>query len=543
MIVAVSLMAGAASATQTNRLALVIGNADYPGSAADLSNTGRDAALLSDTLRDIGFDVSAHSDLGREAIFKEIDLLAKKATDDSVIFVFFAGHGIQVDGENYLIPTDQFPQSLGSVPESAVPVAELIDRLTLDTNATLILVLDACRNNPFGGAGSRDGLAIVRTSRPDVMIAFSTSPGQVAYDGLDGGNSPYSSALADSLQKPGLSIESEFKRARSRVIGMTGHAQIPWENSSLRDEVYLVPDSSLLASAPTKCDLMAGHPTDPDRVHAGVAYRLLRPEAAIEACRADLAKDPDNPRLMTQLARALEKGGAFDEAVRLNQQAKERFDYLGAYHNLGNLYRKGGGVERDLGEAFHLFLYAAERGHPEDAYNIGNFYARGRGPVEEDFRLARVWLERSASQDYPSAFDKLGLLYLNGQGVDENIILANRYFARGAELGDPSALVNLANSYRRGTGVEVDYEKALELYERAARLRRRSAYVNLGDMYRKGQGVEPDPLESAFWYGLASRAGHEGSQKRFTEAMKSFDEADQELVRDRIEAWLTFEFG
>lgn len=530
------------------RLALIIANSQYQ-SVTDLPNAANDSDLMADTLERIGFDVTVVEDADRTGFAAALETFSNSVPEGAIVLVYYSGHGIQAHGENYLIPVDAAPRQIEDLASISIAASDLLRDIAQAKPAASILILDACRDNPFREgpvSGLPAGMASIEVSLSNNLVAFSTSPGKVAYDGAveaDGaGNSPYTKALAASLVEPGLSIESVFKRARSQVIGDTGYAQIPWENSSLTQEIFLIPGGQAGANDLDNCDLLAGHPTDPQRVHAGVAYQLLRPAVAIPACREALSREPDNPRFLTQLARALEKAGEYEEAVELNLAALN-MDYLGAFHNLGNLYRKGAGVPRDQEKAFELFEYAAERGHPEDAYNLGVFYLSGTEQITADNTAARLWFERAAAQDYPSSFDRLGIIYRDGLGVEPDFATANDYFRRGTELGDAGAIVNLATAYRKGTGVDVDFVQALELYHRAAQLRRTSAYVNLGEMYLKGQGADADPLEAAFWLGLAMRDGNEHALELYQEVVESLAADDVELIQQRISDWLGSNFG
>lgn len=532
------------------RFALVIGNSDYK-IAKPLVNPANDADLIAETLQTIGFEVTKVTNADYVTFNRTVVTYANKLPEGAISVLFYAGHGVQVNGQNYLLPVDIDPNSEADLPFLSMSLDDLLGIFKDRGAAANIFILDACRNDPFEGdavrstvaAGTR-GLAPVSSGFKGSMIAFSTGPGKVARDG-DGRNSPYSLALSAAMVRPGLSIESMFKLARTQVIGATEFQQVPWENSSLIEEIYLVAPAVVALNSEvkvTQCDLLAGHPSDPERVHVGIDFALLRPLPAIAACTTDLAVDPENPRLMTQLARALQKNGDMDAALALNQAAVEA-GYLGGYHNLGNHYRRGDAVERDLVKALELFTYAAERGHPEDAYNVGVLYRDGDGGVTKSFEEALKWFDRAAQQYYPSAFDKLGLMAQKGeaQPIDQEKAVA--YFARGVELGDSSAMVNLATAYRKGEGVAVDHDKSFTLYRQAAQLRRVSAYTNLGEIYAKGIGREVDLPKALFWYQLAARQGHVYSQEQ---AAKIAQDLDPDVVRDveqRVQQWVDSDFG
>ncbi|MDO8881800.1 caspase family protein [Pseudotabrizicola sp.] len=549
---AVAMADPVAIAQDAPRHALVIGNSGYK-IASPLKNPAADADLMAETLGKIGFTVTKVTDAGYVDFNRAVVQYANSLPDGAISVVYYAGHGVQVSGQNFLLPVDADPASQADLPFLSMSLDNLLGIFRERNAAANIFILDACRNNPFEDDAVRSvvgsqtrGLAPVLSGFRGSMIAFSTAPGKVAQDGT-GRNSPYSIALADAMLRPGLPIESVFKLARTQVIGVTDYQQVPWENSSLTQEIYLAAPAAVAAAVDpqkrvTQCDLMAGHPSDPERVHVGVDYALLRPGPAIAACRADLVADPHNPRLMSLLARALTKNGELQEALALDEAAV-KLGYLGAYHNLGNHYRRGEIVKRDLVKALELFTYAAERGHPEDAYNVGILYRDGEGGVPQDFSRAHEWFEKAAQQDYPSAFDKLGLMAKSGEGEKADAEKAAALFARGAELGDSSAMVNLASAYRKGEGVQQDFDQAFGLYRRAAQLRRTSAYTSLGDIYLKGQGREVDMTEALFWFQLAARQGHGYSQEKAAEISAGLDAATLAEVERRVQNWINGDFG
>lgn len=541
------LSCSAQTADAGKRFALVVGNSAYQH-VVQLANARADAELIADTLGKLDFNVKLLTDADYMTVNRSLVEYANSLPAGAISFVYFSGHGVQAGNDNYLLPIDADPKTESDLPFVSIASSKLLEIFSKRDVKANIFVFDSCRNNPFEDGKNRSafgsttrGMVPIQVDYLGSIIAFSTAPGRVALDGK-GKNSPYSSALSDSLLRPGLSIESVFKLTRTKVVGETSYEQVPWENSSLTSEIFLNPAAETAVKTVTECDLLAGHPSDPDRVHAGIDYALLRPEPAILACRADLAADPGNPRLQTLLARALDKAGQYDEALALNRAAAE-IDYLGAYHNLGNHYKKGNGVPKDLDKAYDYFVYAAERGHAEDAYNIGILVMEGTPKHRADIDAAKLWLTRAAEQDYPSAFDKLGLIEKDGLAGSKDAAVAMGFFARGAELGDSSAIVNLATGYLKGEGVDQDFARAHDLFRQAAQLRRRSAYTNLGDIYFKGIGRDADPAEAAFWFGLAAREGHDYSTKRLQELTATMDALALEKLEERIQTWVNGDFG
>ncbi|MBO6508283.1 MAG: caspase family protein, partial [Roseibium sp.] len=408
------------------RYALVIGVANY-NNVTQLKNPVEDAQLMARTLDEVGFEVSLALDTTVSQFQSEVDRFVANVPENSTVLVYFAGHGIQYAGENYLIAADANIESLSDLKGAGVSAQSLLKKLH-DTNArSLVMVLDACRNNPLeeietanmsraidglkrdSAAPLDSGLARISGNRPGTLIAFSTAPGEVAFDG-EGLNSPYTHALAASIRNKGMSIERVFKETRSTVVRNTSGHQVPWENSSLLESLILLPNEGQAESErATECDLAAAHPADPDRVGPSVNYRSLDPQRAIPACEVAVTRYPQNPRFKALLARAYDRAGRGEDAYRMNELAMTE-GYLAAWHNQGNLYAKGLGVPQDYAKAFEYFRYAAERGHPEDQHNLGVAYLKGRG-VEVDFAAAREWFGRATDQNWAASINRLGLMH------------------------------------------------------------------------------------------------------------------------------------
>ena len=228
-----------------SRLALVIGQSAYKSVPA-LPNPGNDAKAMTQLLTDSGFEVSQAADLTqsdmRAAVSDFAGKLAAKGPD-TVALVFYAGHGIQVDGENFLIPTDIDPKREADIPMQAVRLNDILNTLTSVPSKMRFVLLDACRNNPFPSVSRNtgSGLAVVdaKIGAPGTFLSFSTSPGAVAEDG-NGANSPYTTALLEAARQPNVPIEETFKRVRVAVNKVTDGRQTPWDSSSLTEDFKFV---------------------------------------------------------------------------------------------------------------------------------------------------------------------------------------------------------------------------------------------------------------------------------------------------------------
>jgi uncharacterized caspase-like protein len=244
----------AAAQPAPRRAALVIGNGAYR--VGPLKNPVNDAQALASQLRSFGFEVTQRSDLGlRDMIeaFRQFSFAARAA---AVRLVFYAGHGVQVKGRNYLLPVDTEIRDEDEMPAKSADLTELMDRLGTIRQGINIVILDACRNNPFSGTeilgpdgrrlkfrgATAPGLAPVDAPLGS-MVAFSTAPGGVALDNPGERNSLYTRHLLASMATPGLPVELVFKQVRLGVARDTGRAQVPWESSSLTGDFCFRPDA------------------------------------------------------------------------------------------------------------------------------------------------------------------------------------------------------------------------------------------------------------------------------------------------------------
>ena len=241
LMVSASMVLAAGSAFAENRVALVIGQSAYRSVPA-LPNPANDAKAVTQMLTDSGFEVSTASDLSQNELRQQVSAFAGKVAAkgaDTVALVFYAGHGLQIDGENYLVPIDVDPKREADIPIQAVRLNDILNTLTSVPSKMRILMLDACRNNPFPDLSktSGGGLAIVdaKIGSPGTFLSFSTSPGAVAEDG-SGANSPYTSALLSAGKESGIPIEETFKRVRLAVNKATDGRQTPWDSSSLTED-------------------------------------------------------------------------------------------------------------------------------------------------------------------------------------------------------------------------------------------------------------------------------------------------------------------
>jgi len=267
------------------RVALVIGNSGYRDSP--LRNPGNDARVMAKALREVGFDVIEKVDLDQKGMKIAIrDFGDRLGKAGGVGLFYYAGHAMQVNGHNYLIPVDARIEREADVDIESVLLDAVLDQMGNTDSRLNVVVLDACRNNPFARSfrSATQGLAFVNAPR-GTLIAYATAPGSVAADG-DGGNGTYTGALVKRLGTDGLEIGSVFRRVREDVLTSTDGRQVPWESSSLVGEFYFKP-RTLEAPDPVS--------VAPPKVEPGVepkAESPARPEPGPRAEGAPASADP-----------------------------------------------------------------------------------------------------------------------------------------------------------------------------------------------------------------------------------------------------------
>src|SRR5262245_20622006 len=329
-----------------NRIAPVIGNSNYTTVAA-LPNPANDAKAMATFLTSAGFEVVQAPDLTQSDLRLAIGNAARPAAakgPDTVVLVFYAGHGLQVDGENFLVPVDAQIEREADVPLQAMRLADVMNALSTIRNKSTVVILDACRNNPFSAINKTGGRGLAIVDAPNgSLVSYSTAPGTEALDG-DGLNSPFTAALTKIGHEPGLPIEQLLKRVRLDVSNATASQQFPWESSSLTVDFSFFPGGSGQEKTATASNQSAGAKsrTETRSVEswqkelksrgAREAYDIIVREDKVEAYQAYLALYPSQPTtpVVRNLVDRRRVMIAWYNAVTINTVASYQF-FLASY--------------------------------------------------------------------------------------------------------------------------------------------------------------------------------------------------------------------
>ena len=226
------------------RIALVIGNSKYHSS--HLKNPVNDANAVAASLKRLGFEVEMRTNLGRAQLEEAIENFGNRLGAGGVGLFYYAGHGIQVAGNNYLVPIDAKIKSEGEVRHKAVDVGLILAKMGQAKSDVNIVIMDACRDNPFGRSFRSAAKGLATMDAPNgAIIAYAAAPGKTAADDGDGANGLYTSELLKVLETPGLNLEGVFKQVKKSVLASTSGQQTPWESSGLTSDFRFIPSPDL----------------------------------------------------------------------------------------------------------------------------------------------------------------------------------------------------------------------------------------------------------------------------------------------------------
>ena len=531
----------------TDRVALIMGNAAYT-KLSSLRNPVNDARLMAQTLEASGFAVTIVLDADQKTMKRAMLKFTRtlRKTRASGLF-YYAGHGVQVGGENYLVPLGVDLQDESEIEIETINVNAFVRTMENTQNPINIVILDACRNNPFP-ASSRStsrGLAEVRAPK-GTFLAYSTAPGQVSDDGDAGdGNSPYTTALASAMSQPGLTIEQVFKRTRVAVLEVTDEAQIPWENSSITGEFFFLPGSSGAGSQSVSAELALWNAIKnsndkavfedylrqfPKGVFAAAARSRIRDVKAVQIAKLSNpgssvvpksnSSTPDSIRACSRLIAEADSFFPSDYAPGIGLEDLQAREFISSCNIALASSPDSPDIKFQLARAHYqskqyktalkYYQQAADSGHSLAQAYFGVVYLVKDAGVK-DYKKALFWFRKSAEQEEAYGQVMLGAAYRNGWGVSKNYSKAASWFRKAADQGMARGQKDLAYMYYVGSGVSKSLKKAAVYTRLAAEQGYPGAQFNLGVVLEFGHGTRRNSTEAAKWFYASLESKHEAA--------------------------------
>lgn len=477
LVIAIIILAGVSRTTAQDRrltragqdggrrLALVVGNDSY--AAARLNNARNDARAVSAALKDLGFDVTEALDVRRDSFAGTLAKFSDTVGPNDAALFYYAGHGMQIDGENYLVPVDFKGTTLSEAKLNTVPVSsvqEIIQRAKVS-----IVVLDACRNNPFSGTRASGGGLAPMEARGS-LVAFAAGAGQTASDNASSGNGLFTTHFLSALKQPGLGVREVFRQAREQVVTATNGNQFPAVYDGLVGDFVFRPGSA--ATSTTSYVPRISRP--------GVqgTARLRSSELQVAAL-TDLQQDCDagNWRACGVASSRYEKGDA--------------------------------GAAANPALAMRLAERACGGGDAWGCSRAAYAYSTGAPGVQPNQALSAQLYEQGCGAGDVRACFNLAIKLRKGEGVPADAARAATLFERACDSGEElAACVSLAYGYSNGLGVSKDEARAAALYEKACKGGESVACFNLGIKLRDGAGVTRNAPQAAAMFRQACDAGH-----------------------------------
>lgn len=493
----------AGTAGAETRVALVIGNSAYKNIAA-LENPRNDALDISVALEGLGFDVMLEIDATQARFEGLIEAFGDKAATADVVLLYYAGHGFQVDGRNYMVPTDAAISSAADVTDQTLKLDQLLQAMERSSGVKLVF-LDACRDNPFGAVieDPRVGTGLARVgTEANFLFSYATQPDNVAYDGT-GRNSFFTEAMLHHIYTPGQDVAQMMIGVRRDVLAATGGKQIPWENSSLT-RTFQFNISPETISEESMLYQIAVDERDPDLLnlyvdrypsgaHATEALAFLN--TGTQTRTIERRDDASRTQRLWELARRSRMRPLLELYVERYPNAPNRKE---AERLLDNIPRPEDATAGKICERLAT--------HPRDATAENEGVPLSRLQQNAVTAIQACSAAASRTPELPHYVALLARAIAATGDLERAVVL----YRDAAERGDLRAMVSLAQLTENGTAVPKDAARALALYEQAAKGGSHDAMINLAITLLEGGTAGADAERSI---ALLKQASKEGSAK------------------------------
>lgn len=511
-----------AAALDQPRFALVVGNESYE--IGSLKNPVNDARSIAAVLLKSGFNTTLLENLASDEFDAAVDRFLESMPKGAIALFYFAGHAVQQNGRNYLLPIDVEAGSAKGIISKSLQAGDIIERFHASGVDFGIYILDACRNNPFIADNNElgRGLASMESDSGETLIGFATQSGEVAYDGT-GPNSPYTGALINEMDKEGKDILDVFRSVRRSVRIWTNGAQRPFISASIEREFVFRQGKS---APPLQIDVGALTSETVPIVVEKIWWDVIKDSHVPDDLRAFVTRFPNsvNVPLARNLTISLEESGS---AVRgLNLVQFEVPEQRRAANGLSEIItgcditagdpddprRIADGVAWGLVNVRRA-LQDCSAALAEDPSNPRLLHQMGRVlDIQGRYAAAEGFYRFSAASEYSGALVNLGFMYVTGKGRDRNYEEAMKLYRRAADLGNLRARTNIGEMFQRGWSVDKNLDEAVLWYKLAAQNGWPNALDTMANLFLKGRddggrGVARNPLEAKRLYTIASELG------------------------------------
>ncbi len=531
-------VAAKSSSTFTRRTALIIGNSEYESSP--LRNPKNDAVDMATLLRKLGFQVILKTDASQRQMRNSIRRFGNELKKGGVGLFFYAGHGMQVKGKNYLIPVGSNIKGEDDVQDLAVDAGMVLRKMETAGNALNMVILDACRNNPFARSFRSAQTGLAQMDAPaGSLIVYATAPGSVAEDG-DGRNGVFTKYLLKHMRIPGEEVGKMLRSVRKFVLEETKNRQNPWDLSSLTGEFYFTPKTKdeqpeIKPSKPTVTNKSPETPAvvQPSRPVVGnlqitvdapwvdiyindrLRARIADPEEIFQ--RENIPSGPIVVRLEPDGYKSKEiklevlpgQWNKIDFKIKNTEPLPARNPETPSNRNW--ILWVGLFLSVILIGLVVYFIKNKENLAVKRYGNLGDKYLKGDG-VGQDARKAVSFYRKAAEKGDGDALFKLGSMCIRGDGIRKNPQKAAMFYRKAAEQGHTESQFNLGRLYRNGKGVEKDDNKAARYYREAAEQGHAAAQFNLGLMHKEGIGIVKSAEKALTYYRQAAEQEHVNAQ-------------------------------
>jgi uncharacterized protein len=546
-------VASVETAQAGSRIALVVGNSDYRHAPA-IPHALKDASDIAAAFERLGFTTIKALNPSFDEFRQGIRNFNGLARDADIAVVFFSGYGMQLRGENWLLPVDAELHTQSDVFSEAMSVNVLMQSVGRASNLGVV-ILDASRNASSMLQSTRDdvtrsvdrGLARVEPTQQNIVVAYAAKDGTVVED--DGHTtSPYAAALLKYLESPGLDVSLMFRKVRDDVMAQTKRRQQPFAYGSLPPKPIYLKEPALVVVGQSKDTAAVPAADETDEIVWQTIKESADPKLFTqflarfpashnaEKARSRLAALEARPapdvKPVVNVSRRLDGVDEINQCDRLAASPLEknppkkitgvelnRIDVASAAPACEEAMRSHPGtarfafqagrialVRQDFATAIQLYEKASSLGSAIAMYDLGRIYAEGK-IVAPDYEKARRWYEKAAALNLPYAIADLGGLYESGQGGPSDLAMALSLYRKAAAAGDRTSMTRIGVFYVAGLAVQRNYTEAHRWFQKSAELGDYDAMKRLGELYENGYGVPRNIELARRWYARSEKGG------------------------------------